>query len=263
MRFLQSRCVTYGVGGKLNFDFQQLEQQLRRELARPEITMELRGFHWLGESVGGGGSELRQVIKQKDILPDVIERLKKELGSPTVANGCLQKVQMSVSFILKSGGGLSDERAGEMLLSEYMRTVLSESPDSLPSATARSEIQLWHVDALSKVLKQIINKDPMESIALKYRTDLPTELAEALAVAKVDLPEALLELFANTAEGRLSEEFIGDTVPMLEMLKMVMDDDGTPPDTVMEVEKHLPKGLLMKHWAATYKALKQENKVAC
>jgi len=256
MRFLRSRCVTYGVGGKLNFDFKLLENHLGRELSRPEITMELRGFQWLGESFSGG-NELKSVIKQKELMPDTIERLRVELASPSVANICLQKVQMSISFILKSGGGLSVEHAGEMLLVEYLRSVLSESADSLPSATARAQVHLWHVDAFAKLLKQIINKDPMDSIDPKYRAALPRELEEAVLEAKPRLPEILLEVLGNFAETRLTETYIGDEVPMMDCLSTVLQDLDVSQDAADAIKHQLPGGLLMKHWASVYRLLKQ------
>jgi len=255
MRFLRSRCVTYGVGGKLNFDFKQLEQQLRRELAKPEITMELRGFHWLGESFSAG-NELKQVIRQKDILPDHAERMKMELSSPSVANDCLQKVYMSISFILKSGGGLSGEHAGEMHLIEYLRTVLSEGPESLPSATARAEVRLSHVDSFVKLLKQLVNKDPMDSIDPKYCVDLPKDLEDLVAASVERIPkELLLSVLANFAETRLTETWIGEEHKMLEILESV-EDLTEEADNFQAVRDNLPDGLLMKHWAAVYKVLK-------
>jgi len=255
MRFLRSRCVTYGVGGKLNFDFKLLESHLGRELSRPEITMELRGFQWLGESFAGG-NELKEVIKQKDLMPDTMERLRGELASPSVANMCLQKVQMSISFILKSGGGLSTEHAGEMLLSEYLHSVLSESPDSLPSATARSQVHLWHVDSFTKLLKQIINKDPMDAIDPKYRADLPKELEEALEAAKARIPDVFLEVLGNFAETRLTETYIGETVPMMDCVGQVLPDFDLSQEAEDSITNNLPDGLLMKHWAAVYRVLK-------
>eukprot|EP00416_Gambierdiscus_australes_P022298 CAMPEP_0171071764 /NCGR_PEP_ID=MMETSP0766_2-20121228/10492_1 /TAXON_ID=439317 /ORGANISM="Gambierdiscus australes, Strain CAWD 149" /LENGTH=896 /DNA_ID=CAMNT_0011528315 /DNA_START=23 /DNA_END=2713 /DNA_ORIENTATION=- len=257
MRFLRSRCVTYGVGGKLNFDFRLLENHLGRELSRPEITMELRGFQWLGESFSGG-NELKSVIKQRDLLPDIIERLRLELASPSVAHLCLQKVQMSTSFILKSGGGLSVEHAGEMLLSEYLRSVLSESPDCLPSATARSQVHLWHVDAFSKLLKQIMNKDPMDSIDPKYKADLPSDIERQLLANKEKLPEVLLELLGNFAETRLSETYIGDTYPMMDCISQVVQELDVSQEAEDAIAANLPSGLLMKHWAAVYRALKAQ-----
>eukprot|EP00913_Durusdinium_trenchii_P033454 g31321.t1 len=163
MKFLSNRCATWGVGGKLNLDLKQVEQHLRRELNRPEVTIEMRGFQWLGDSFAAG-NELRTVINQRELLPDTIDRLKVEIPSPALANACLQKVQMSISFILKSGSSLGTEKSGEMLLSDYMRSVLAESPETFMSAAARSDVHLWHVDALVKVLKQIVNKDPPVTI---------------------------------------------------------------------------------------------------
>lgn len=255
MRFLRNRCVTYGVGGKLNFDFKHLEQQLRREMTRPEITMELRGFQWLGETFSGS-NDLKTVIKQKELTQDVVDRIKVELFSPALANLCLQKVQMSISFILKSGGGLSIEHAGEMLLSEYLRSVLSESSESLPSMASRSEVHLWHVDAFARVLRAIINKDPMDAVDPKYKVDLPEEMLASLLKAKVRMPSQAVQMLGEFAEARLTESWIGDAVGLVETMAAVRDEFDLPAETFQAMLDCLPAGLEMRHWAAVYRALK-------
>jgi len=256
MRFLRSRCVTYGVGGKLNFDFKQMEHHLGRELSRPEITVELRAFQWLGDNVSGN-NELKNVIKQKDLTPGTIERLKVEMSSVSLANICLQKVQMSVSFILKSGGGLSTDQAGEMLLSNYLQTILSESPDSIPSATARAQVHLWHIDSFVKVLRQIINKNPLENMDPKYKADLPKDLEGALKSAKPHIPEILIEVLGNFAETRLTETYLGENYPLIDVLGTAMDEFDLSRDDAAAVTDNLPEGLLMKHWGMVYTMLKQ------
>lgn len=255
MRFLRSRCVTYGVGGKLNFDFLGLEQQLQRELSRPEITIELRAFQWLGESFSAV-SELRSVIKQKELPPETVERLKAELSSTSVAHACLQKVQMSTAFILKSGGALSGEQAGEMRLAEYLRSILSESGESLPSKAAQTEVHLWHVDAFAKLLRQMINKDPMDSIDPKYKVEVPEELKALLVAAKPDLPNEMLEWMGTFAETRLVETWIGANVSMVETLKAIREELAVESRVFDAVQLHLPAGLQMQHWGAVYKILR-------
>eukprot|EP00928_Gymnodinium_smaydae_P026162 TRINITY_DN20620_c1_g3_i2.p1 TRINITY_DN20620_c1_g3~~TRINITY_DN20620_c1_g3_i2.p1 ORF type:complete len:2734 (+),score=683.56 TRINITY_DN20620_c1_g3_i2:907-8202(+) len=255
MRFLKSRCVTYGIGGKLNFDFDQLESSLQRELNRPEITVELRAFQWLGENLGAL-SELRTVIKQRDLPKDVAERLQMELASATVAHGCLQKVQMSTAFILKSGGALSNEHAGEMLLSQYLRDVLSESAESLPSRTARSEVHLCHVDAFAKLLRQLINKDPMENVDPKYKAELPETLKAALLAARSRLPAALPEILGNVAEARLSESYIGANTSILDTLDATWEDLTEDREGLDALQKHFPRELQMQHWCAVYRLLR-------
>jgi len=256
MVFLKSRCVTYGVGGKLNFDFKQLEQQLHRECSRPEITMELRGFHWLGESFAGG-SELRGMVAQRELMPDTIERIKAELTSVSVANLCLQKVHMSISFILKSASGLSKEQAGEMLLAEYLRSVLSEGPESLPSATARQEVHLCHVDAFAKLLKQLINKDPMDAIDPKYKAPLPRECLEELLAVKAQLPASLVDTMGRMAETSLTDSVIGGEYVIFDILNSLREEMQTETADFDLIQQHLPRSLLTQHWAEVYKVLKQ------
>lgn len=256
MTFVRSRCVNYVGGGKLNFDFKQLEQQLRREMSKPEITMEIRGFQWLGEAFSGS-NELQAVIKQRELMPDVLERLKTELTTPTAANMALQKVQMSKSFILQSGGGLSKEHGGEMLLSEYLSNILAESHDSMPSRTARSEVHLCHIDSFVKLLRQIINKNPMDGIDPKYKTDLPKDLEDAIAAAKSNLPAALVDFLGNFAEAHLTKEtYIGGEVDMMDIISASRDDHTLNADDFTTIQQNLSLvGLKMKHWAAVYNVL--------
>jgi len=250
MRFLQSRCVTYAVGGRLNFDFKQLEQQLRRELARPEITMELPAFQWLGQTVVQ--AELKSVIQQKDLLPDVIERIKAEICSPAVANHCLQKVQMAGSFIQKSGS-FSGDHAGETRLSEYLSAVLAEGMDSLPSAVARAEVGLWHLQAFERLLKQVINCDPTDNIDPKYREKLSEELLAELLAVRDALPASLAEVLGSFAEANLRQNYLQDKESMLTCLEYVIDD----PEHWEVVKAKLPSGLQMMHWRATYWVIKE------
>ena len=71
----------------------------------------MRGFQWLGDSFAGG-NELKTVVNQRELLPDTIDRIKLEVPSPALANACLQKVQMSISFILKSGQHFGHREVG-------------------------------------------------------------------------------------------------------------------------------------------------------
>jgi len=251
MRFLTSRCVTYAVGGRLSFDFKQLEQQLRRELARPEITMELRGFNWLGEAVIQ--AELKTVIQQKDLLPDIVDRIKLEINSPSLANLCLQKVQMAVSFIQKSGS-FAGEHAGETRLSEYLSAVLAEGSESIPSAVARSEVCLWHLSAFDRLLKSVIDYDPTDNVDAKYRAELPQGLVDKLLKAREELPARLTEELGTFAEANLRSNYLSDKDPMIVSLEFFIGDDV---DLWNAAKTHLPDGLLMMHWRAVYLVLKE------
>jgi len=235
--------------------------------------MELRGFQWLGES-HTQTSELKSVIKQKDLAPDVIERIKAELISPSLAHRCLQKVQMAVSFIQKSGS-FSGEHAGETKLCGYLSSVLAVTADCIPSAVARSEVYLWHLSAFEKLLKQIINKDPMDNVEPKYRADLSPDLAKQLNEAKAFLPTTLTNDFADFAEAFLTGQVLNSEDTILNTLTYWFDQKSDPevgPDGKVssedaaaakqatrdrdEIQAHFPPDLLMKHWVSTFYALK-------
>jgi len=252
MHFLQSRCVTYATGGSLNFDLRQLEQQLRREMSRPEITMELRGFQWLGENFGQ--SDLKQVIPQKDLPEDVMKRIRSELKLPSLANACLQRVQMASSFIQKSGSS-TGENAGNTLFQEYLEQVLQEAPTSIPSQVARAEVRLWHLTAFERLLKQVVNQDPMDGVDPAYKTELPEDIAQQLEAVRKELPNQLTEVLASFAEYQLRSTYIGRDSNMIDTLRAI-DDICDDVAAMNAVEEHLPAGILMQHWAATYQLLK-------
>eukprot|EP00931_Biecheleriopsis_adriatica_P017997 TRINITY_DN1271_c1_g1_i1.p1 TRINITY_DN1271_c1_g1~~TRINITY_DN1271_c1_g1_i1.p1 ORF type:complete len:4782 (+),score=1057.93 TRINITY_DN1271_c1_g1_i1:65-14410(+) len=259
LMYLRSRCATWGAGGKLNLDLKQVELQLRREMAHPEITIEMGEFQWIGQSFTAG-HDLSTAIPQKDLLPDTIERLKNELQSPAVANMCLQKVQMSISFILKAGSSLSKDHAGETRLSDYMQRVLSEPMESLPSATARADVRLFHVDSFVKVLKSVINKDPMDTIDVKYKAPLPKELETLVKGFAKDLPEGVVEMMGDFAEKGLSTGSIGEKetiVPTLEPVREMLECSDEAWDAV---KKHFTDEMKLKHWASIYKILSQTSK---
>lgn len=162
---------------------------------------------------------------------------------------------MSIAFILKSGAGMA-ENAGEMLLSEYLRRVLSETHDCLPSSTAQKEIHLWHVDAFVKLLGQLTHKDPMEKVDLKYREKLPEGCEDQLRSIRKSIHPSFADCLGRWAEGSLSESYIGADLKMIEILEHIPELDG--PD-MQDAIKRLPTGLLMKHWASLYRTLKGEQ----
>ena len=44
-------------------------------------------------------SHLPQVINQRELLPDTIDRLKLEIPSPALANACLQKAKLGLGWV--------------------------------------------------------------------------------------------------------------------------------------------------------------------
>lgn len=248
-RFLKNHCVSYDSGGKLNFHFEQLEQHLCRELDRPVIKLEVRAFQWLGESFSLAG-ELEPVVKQRDLSPGVAERLECELALRTTANLCLQKVQMCISFIQKSGGGLK-QNVGETLLSDYLSTVLCEHAELLP--TTRSEVRLMHLQAFSRMLNRLIEKDPMKRVDPRYQKNLPPELQRKVLDAKRHLPERLSLVLGEFGERYLNKEGrIGEETSFLDVIKEAVTENDFDFDVL---QKHLPQELKVKHWASIYKTL--------
>merc|ERR1719189_48874 len=127
---------------------------------------------------------------------------------------CMQKVQMAVSFIQKSGS-FASEHAGETRLSEYLSAVLAEGSESIPSAVARSEVCLWHLSAFDRLLKSVIDYDPTGNVDAKYRAELPQELLDQLLKAREELPASLTEEIGRFAEANLRSNYLADKDPMI------------------------------------------------
>merc|ERR1712183_79512 len=115
------------------------------------------------------GNELGSLIPQRDLSPEIEERLRSEIRSPVHAATCLQKVQIAATFIVNSRESLSSDTMGEVKLAEDLSSVLAEGRNCLPSATACSEVCLFHVDAFVRLVKRIINHDPMECLPVRYK----------------------------------------------------------------------------------------------
>lgn len=249
LQFARSHCVTYSVGGRLNFDLDKLEQHLRREFDRPWITTDHRAFQWLGENLNQV-SELKTAIRQRELESDVVERIRSEISTPSAAHAMLQVVQMASAFLLKSGG--ASDHAGQMLLSAYTTSVLAESDSRIESATARSEVQLCHLASFERVLMRVIRHDPMEGVDQKYRAELEPELVQQLRGVRAVLPSSVQEHMAGFAEMELRETHLGESVPIATVLEQAMCED---PDAWSLVEKKLPPDLVMRHWVAAYRVL--------
>eukprot|EP00928_Gymnodinium_smaydae_P026157 TRINITY_DN20620_c0_g3_i1.p1 TRINITY_DN20620_c0_g3~~TRINITY_DN20620_c0_g3_i1.p1 ORF type:complete len:2296 (+),score=626.34 TRINITY_DN20620_c0_g3_i1:937-6888(+) len=258
MRFIRDRCVTHGAGGKLNLDFVELERHLRHEFARPELSFHLRLFQWLGESSSGSNS-LAQLIPQRDLPPEVESRLRGEIRTPVLAAGALQKLQMAATFIVNSRDSLNSEVMAGMKVSDYLSSVLAEPQDSLPSSTARSEVHLCHVDAFVRMLKGVIHSDPMEQLPFKYKAELESDLKKKVCKAATEMPE-LVERIVRAMQGLVDNMQDGGADQEQKMsdwlcayLEMIFEDS----EAADAVGSHFPADLKLKHWNATYLALKQ------
>merc|ERR1719491_2894547 len=117
-----------------------------------------------------------------------------------------------------------------MRLSEYMRTVLSENSDSLPSVTARREVHLWNIDA-------------------KYKASLPKDTEAALTALEGPTSQELAEVMGTFAE-KLAEAYIGENIALMDVLPDVLEASSADKSVLQEIIPKLPKGLQMKHWAA-------------
>jgi len=254
MRFIKDRCATHGPGGRLQIDFKELERHLRHEFTKPELSFELELFKWLGET-SSGTSQLAALIPQRDLSPEVDSRLRTEIHSPVEAATCLQKAQMAATFIVNSGASLASDNIGEMKLGEYLKRVLAESADCLPSATARTEVNLNNFDAFVRLLKSIIQHDPMEPLPSHYKDNLPQRLEDELRKAAQAMLEKLETL--AVAMGDLVDMALKDNGPnpdqkLLDWLCPALEYSLDEGEIAKKVNDTFPHGLKMRHWAGTY-----------
>lgn len=255
MRFIRDRCVTHGPGGRLNLDLVELERHLRHEFAKPELSFHLRLFQWLGEGTQGSNM-LKEHIAQRDLPPEVEGRLRGEIRTPVLAAAALQKLQMAATFIVNSRDSMSSDVLSAMKLTDYLSSVLAEPPDSFPSATARSEVNLCHVDAFVRLLKNIIHADPMETLPEKYKMKLGSDLEARVSVAAATLSpdrvegvtQALLSLVDYLSDGGIDKE-----QQIIDWLEPLLAD----PELGAAVRSNFPAELALKHLDALYRALKK------
>lgn len=249
MRFLKNRCVTYGVGGKLNLDLDQLEQHLRQAMAKPQIYIEHKQFNWLGEQSGNTLNELHEVIEQADLAADVADRISSEISQASDASKCMQKVQMAVTFIMKSRAGFSNDlQAGDMLLSDYLRNVLSEEEDSLPTSTGRREVKLRHVDHFAKLLRSKLSQNPMDRVDPQYKCNLEPELEEKIRALEV--PAGVADAMQDFALGYLGQETVGVNSKLVETLELMPKFPSN--DDTDRLVKAFPQEAQMKHFVAVF-----------
>jgi len=273
MQFLTSRCVTYAPR-QLAFDLDQIERHVRRELARPEIVIEIRAFQWLGEA-SAQGAQLQTILKQSPLSPEICDRIRAEIATPMVANTCLQKVNMGAIFLMRTSAGLGDEKAGDMLLKEYFTKILCDnSNESLPSTTACSEVHLKHMDAFTRLLRQIIDADPMDMVDIRFREALPKELKDELSKRKGEIPGQFSGLLATVAEAHLhSDGGFGPDADFLPTLNYMWNDANHDAEDLAKLEKMLKEcenkageakaeesKILVKHWVAVYRLVKELEK---
>lgn len=254
LQFVRGRCVTHGEGGSLEYDFPTLERHLRRKLRAPLVTWEHKKFRYVDEQAAAT-SVLRAVLPQRPLSRELEAQISSELGSASAASSCAQLVEQSIAFLLSTGSGstLGDD-AGAVLLSTYLETVLLVT-DRLPSKAAEGEVQLWHLDSLLKLLQGMMNCDPMEGVAAKFRSGLegPEEQRLRAAAEQLDLA-VLLPALADFAQQHLREQFLNENDSMKSILCMVETlADSELGD--LEWFAHFPEDLQMKHWVAVYRSL--------
>eukprot|EP00929_Paragymnodinium_shiwhaense_P043162 TRINITY_DN22233_c0_g2_i1.p1 TRINITY_DN22233_c0_g2~~TRINITY_DN22233_c0_g2_i1.p1 ORF type:complete len:3205 (-),score=983.73 TRINITY_DN22233_c0_g2_i1:80-9475(-) len=260
VRYIRDRCVTHGQGGRLEIDFLELERHLRHQFAKPEIALHMGLFQWLGDQDASFTNELMAVVPQRDLDLEVVARLKAEIRTPVQAAQCLQKLQMAATFIINSKEALVASTLGKMKLVDYMEQVLSEPGESLPSATARAEVHIHHVDAFVKLVKGVIYQDPMDALPGIYKAPLPPALEAGLQAAIMH--EGLRGKLAMICEimERGVEDFTSGTnapsTPMVGWVANFIDyREGDGPCARL-VEQVFPAGLEMQHWEASYRVLK-------
>merc|ERR1712070_1160480 len=225
-------------------DLDQLEQHLRQALAKPQIFIEHKQFNWLGEQRGNMLNELHEVIGQGELAEDVADRISSEISQASDASRCMQKVQMAVTFIMKSRAGFStDIQAGDMLLSEYLRNVLSEEEDSLPTSTGRREVKLRHVDHFAKLLRSKLSQNPMDRVDPQYKCSLLEPSLEA-ALRSLEVPPGVADAMQDFALGYLGQETIGVNSKLVETLELMPKFPSN--DAADRLVKEFPQEIRMK-----------------
>jgi len=218
--FLAGRCVAPAAsGGGVRYDFAKAEDRLlhRHFADTPAVDLELRAFTFAREErLAGGLGPLRQKVAQAPLPPDTQDAIRRDVTTPAQAARCMEVLETAIGFLTTTGGSFVkrlDESAGEMMLHQYLRTVLlMEDTSALGSRAVAQQVQLRHLEALHGLLSGLTEADPFEGVDAKYRDDLPDGMAEILEkrapLLELSTLLPLLKGFivANLKEGTMDPE---------------------------------------------------------
>jgi len=251
----RSCCTPTGRGGRVAFDLLRLERYLRRGFCRPRVDLaELRradDFPWCEACGPEQLAALPLPIAQVALPAIALERLRLELsnGDLSAARTCSRLTESAMSAILSMGGSATPS----LLLSKHLRLhpSMARPAQELPSQVAREVVQLCHLDALLRALKEITREKPMDGLGARYRQSLPESLGAELRLAmeQMDVPH-VLRVFASLAEQKLkSDSALSESVAIAEVVQIWDTSD------MRGFSDHFPKGLLLAHFESTYKEL--------
>jgi len=258
--FLEKQCVSITSSGE--YDFKKAEARLLNHYfpTVPAMDLELRAFVFAHEQhLSGGMAPLRQKVKQQPLPPDTEDAIRRDITTPAQASRCIEVLETAISFLTATGGSFMkrlDETVGEMMLLQYLRTVLlMDDTTQIGSRAIIQQVQLKHLEALWNLLSSITEVDPLENISQRYTEPLSDRMSKLLKT-----------------RGKLME--IGTLIPLLkgfivnQLIEGTMDPESKAKDNIGWIDTgdvylmdlpwfldNWPDSMPLKNIVAAYKLL--------
>lgn len=125
---------------------------------------------FLNESGGAQSSlaSLQSKIPQEDLPRDLQAAIVESLSSAAAAQRVIEVVETVVAFLQASTGSsmVRTLDVGDLLLADYIKTVLLMDVDGLPTAV-RQHVRLCNLDSVYKLLLAETDVDPFASVEVR------------------------------------------------------------------------------------------------
>ena len=180
LRYAQN--PTYGDGGQIDYDFEEMEKQLANEigLGKCFLTDSLNPFIFSKELFHSSAKileKIREVCPQNSSLPEEIRQGLHSLKERKQdARNLLQHIEMVIYLL--SIKLISSEEAREMTLVLFAETWKAKLPSPFPSdllPEPKSSIKLAHIAALYEALEDLLADGTVEGLPGQFRKQLTEE----------------------------------------------------------------------------------------
>ena len=258
-QFVEKQCVRNSKTGSVIYDFRAAEQYLldRFLSGKPLIDLVVRMVQFTDAAGVANTSLLRQKVEQVPLPPDMAASVVKDLGGPTKAQVCLDLLETCISFLQSTGGSyIQHLDVGEKTLGEYTKDVLLMKDAEFGSRVVSHSVQLKHVDALWKLLRNITEVDPFANVRQKYREEMDEKSVELVMEAGAHLDKSiLLPAMKEFISSQLVEDHISADGHIKEIVGYLESQDGEYLVDLPWFATHFPSMLQMRHALSVFNTL--------
>jgi hypothetical protein len=247
--YIKKQCVTYSSDGDLVYDFKKAEDWIvdRFFTGKPLLDLDIGKFMFPEDTVSADRESLKGVIAQEPLPGQMVQDIRAELSTSTLASRTRSAVATVISFITASSQELSAS-AGNTLVETYVRETLLIPGDHLQSKEVAKQVCIKHLDAVWMLLDQLASPDPFAGVDPFYKQDLSEANVASLmeAAKKMDVKGViapfLMEFIKDHIRGR--PDFVSTA---LKDWCYELEDDG--------FDDHFPDDINMPQVVACYKLL--------